>query len=575
MALVRRGYKLIVSGSAGGIVAYSNTGSSWIPPSQNIQAMAVPVASLSSATIAAPWDKQEEYNSITPAGYFSYWLETSPTIPQAEEWAATFGVIDSSRPWSISLEVTNGFPRLSVTTATNALLGADYFRGEIVSTTTGWTSAELSAIPAGRGIVIPLFLTQTNYTVDDYFDQAGFSTGSLDAPFEYQDAELIEPLTLSGQANLQSISTATFRGDLAVFVNATATTQISATTGIIQSASASLASQTQISATSAVTVSVAEQYSSISQTAADASRTAGASADLAVETALSSLASVTLGSPQQTLQVETQVASQPGLVIDIGEKYAVDWVEEQPLYVEPTTNQEFLSETNAQINATLIFFLEGAIRAESQIVGEGGYLVASGNLIYSGQSTLEAGQIVFGTQAGLIFDGESQVASETQAVTQANLIPGFLEFLTAETNLSATAEVQGTIKSDMFSQFEQTTVPKLFVGPEIPLLSSTSDIFIEGGYRLDSQANLFSQSQSRIIAKIISLDEYYVDRVEPENRIRPVQYETRKMTIDSDLRKWVLFPEDRIAQAPEEIRINKPELGIPVQQAKRIRRITA
>jgi hypothetical protein len=47
------------------------------------------------------------------------------------------------------------------------------------------------------------------------------------------------------------------------------------------------------------------------------------------------------------------------------------------------------------------------------------------------------------------------------------------------------------------------------------------------------------------------------------------------MTIDSDLRKWILFPEDRIATTPEEIRINKPELGIPVQVSKRIRRITA
>jgi len=574
MASVQRGYKLIVSGSAGGVVTYSNTGSFWIPPTANIQALGRPVASITSATIGFPFSVQTVYNSITPSGYFVYWNEPlQGSGVQAQEWAATFGVVDTGRPWSISLEITDDFPRLSVTTATNALLGADYLSGNSVATTTNWTSAEISAVPAGRGLVIPLYLTQTNYTVDDYFDQEGFSTGSLDAPFEYQDAELLEPIF--GTASLQATSTATFRGDTAVFVNATATTQISALAGIIQSASASLVSQTQLTATSSVIRGVSEQYSSTSQTTADALRIAGGNAVIASQTVLSADSLVTLGSPQQTLQVSSTLASQPGVVIDIGEKYATNWVEETPSYVEPTSNQEFLSQTNAQINATLIFFLEGAVRAESQIVGEGGYLLATGDLIYSGESRLEAGQIVFGTQAGLIFDVESQVASDTQAVTQANLIPGFNELLTFETSLTAEAEVLGRIQSNMFSQFEQTAVPKLFVGPEIPLLSSTSDIFIEGGYRLDSDAFLFSQTRSRIIAKIISLDEYYVDRVDPENRINPVQYQTRQMTIDSDLRKWILFPEDRIATTPEEIRINKPELGIPVQVSKRIRRITA
>ena len=575
MASVQRGYKLIVSGSAGGVVTYSNTGSYWIPPTANIQALGRPVASITSASIAAPFSVQTVYNSITPSGHFVYWNEPVNASVQAQEWAATFGVVDTGRPWSISLEITDDTPRLSVTTATNALLGADYVSGRSVATTTNWTSSEISAVPAGRGLVIPLFLTQTNYTVDDYFDQEGFSTGSLDAPFEYQDAELVEPLTLSGQASLQAVSTATFSGDLAVFVNATATTQVSALAGTIQSASASLANQSQLTATAGVIVSTSEQYSSTSQTTADALRIAGGNAVIASQTVLSADSLVTLGSPQQTLQVSSTLASQPGVVIDIGEKYATDWVEELPLYVEPTSNQEFLSDIQTQINSTLIFFLEGAVRAESQIVGEGGYLLATGDLIYSGESRLEAGQIVFGTQAGLIFDVESQVASDTQAVTQANLIPGFNELLTFETSLTAEAEVLGRIQSNMFSQFEQTAVPKLFVGPEIPLLSSTSDIFIEGGYRLDSDAFLFSQTRSRIIAKIISLDEYYVDRVDPENRINPVQYQSRRMTIDSDLRKWILFPEDRIATTPEEIRINKPELGIPVQVSKRIRRITA
>ena len=584
MAYTRRGRQIRVSGGPGGLpTGYISTGSSWITnttqllnsyPNAIVQIVGGDVPNQSSL-----WIEQEviqtDFAPGLVSGYVTYWREQSITQGRAELWAFDFQIQDTNASWSVTLEANRVPPYWTIVSQSNVLLGNHYARSSNpVNLANTWTQAEIDY--PENVLLYPIYNDSDSYVVDGYFDIEGFSV-DVNVPIWFPDADLQPPTTWFGQVNTTATTQMVAYGQQATFVNTTASSTATFTSTVIKETGSQVLATTTQTAQAKNIISAQASTASTSLATFDAFNIKGGQLIESADFDANFSAGILRGTATLALQSVTTSTAAGGLILDIGYNYAAGWVDPYPPYAEPALVQSYTATSQLFCAPTLEFIVDANIQAESMIGVEGGYLRVTGNLLMNGDANLDFGQFQANSQAGVImrpvipaFDADFEIGLTT------GLIPFFGMIINAETEFYSIA---GNAISGLVPLVTDTTLANttdLFKGPQLPVFEVNATTSAVGGFRQAASAFLTDDFYTiRWSGKIISLDEYYVDRVDPELRILSIPYQPRTLIIDSDLRRWVLFPEDRIANTPREIRNIKPELGPPQQVARRIRRITA
>jgi hypothetical protein len=220
------------------------------------------------------------------------------------------------------------------------------------------------------------------------------------------------------------------------------------------------------------------------------------------------------------------------------------------------------------------FIVSANISAESTIQGQGGYLRTTGNVLFGAECETALGSFTGGT-AGLIFNQTTALSVDAVSGFSGGRIYAINQQIAAEFNLLGLAgnPIRATV--DLSSDFNTTFTGKHFLGGRLSATVDTN-LITQPGKRYNPVITLFSEADIPVIrVKIVSIDEYYIDKVEKETRLIKTWDELRTSLVTLEATTTFAFNEDRISDIEGETRTLRPELGRPIATDRRIRRITA
>lgn len=282
------------------------------------------------------------------------------------------------------------------------------------------------------------------------------------------------------------------------------------------------------------------------------------------------------GSSTTTISADSSQSALGLMRYDVGVQYAIDWVGVDQDYVTPYYYLGLSADSSIYISATVERIATANIQADASIQGVGGYFLSYGQMLCSADASITMTPVNH-TTAGLIFSGaSSQSADFSITRSLAGLARLAQVNLQIDTVLSA---LGGRVYRTTAQQTADTTLTNttdLYRKSSASLTVETSADFTGGFYLGLALTHLYSDFVVPAVrARIISIDEYYIDVVLPENRYIKVYYDLKTIPLTIEARAIRVWPEDRINQVDQEDRNIRPEVGTPTQVGSRIRRITA
>lgn len=400
-------------------------------------------------------------------------------------------------------------------------------------------------IKLGQSQLISDFATETEYLDTTYFDDV------------YAGGFLAATMILGPVVNLTDNFTNTATAVVAYSMQSAVevSSEVTAVTGIIQPASATLNSE--------FTQTAQAGYLQSADVTIDADTTAEFSGGK-----LSGFAA--------NLTSEFSEDINAGLLIDVGVQYANDWVRLEDDYVTPYYYLPINCESSLWAQALVVKQASGNIQAESTITGTGGYFHVMGQVLMSAMSYMEMQQFEFGTSAGVII---SSTLANLNVEFDQNTITGLLFDVDSaiQSNFEQLAygyRIVETIQENIFdSQFlVPDTYAEVVTGGQAWLFAETA-LDALAGYLHPATATFSAEfTVTPTPVRLISIDEYYIDLVLPETRRISVYLEPRILLTVAELREISVLEEPRTFAVREETKIIKPELGSPYLAGRRVRR---
>jgi hypothetical protein len=472
-------------------------------------------------------------NSNFRTGGTTTLFTSSVTTPsQGKEWVFlpvwdNYSTSDISFPGADNTQIKTAQSSILATSSSN-IQGGELFYGDASLV----ASSSIVAAP-GRILLAEAVLGQGSsadrriYVDDDYFE--GIYIGS-----DY--AGIIATLSISANINLNSPA------------------EIDLITGLIMStAQADLVSNSLVESQASNLISAEVNIVQTSSLTAQASRTLGT--DILVA-----------GSSTSVPQARN--------IIDIGIQYAADWVGLDQDYVGPYFYLDLFTQSQLSAAASVEIIPEANISASSGIVGVGGYFDAGAQMIVGGQAGFNILPVLTGG-AGLIFSVNEQLSVETTQTAETGLLFDIESQLSSDTEFNSQGSRFQLIAGAIRAKFLLNAATNLFKSTTIPL-QATTDVLATAGKYWSAQTQLVSAFIfDNIRSRIISIDEYYVDKVTREIRNITVFQDQRTAFIPIENQTITVFLEDRINQVDEEARYLRPEPGPAIQVGSRNRRITA
>ena len=285
--------------------------------------------------------------------------------------------------------------------------------------------------------------------------------------------------------------------------------------------------------------------------ATQGTRTAGASADLQADLA------------------QTAVARN---IIDIGQQYAWDWADD---YFDPYYYLSLLVESQLYAAASVEIIPYANLFAESDITGNGGYLQGLAQSLISGTTDITLPPFTLQGGTGVVYNQLTELAADSQQSALGGLTFRAASQLNIDTAFDTSGGRFQLLAAQIQADFLVNSTSDLFKGTPVNLSVDTA-LFTTGGKYWTAQTLLAANFLvPDIRSRIISIDEYYVDKVQREFRNITVFKDQRTIWIPVEPRTLAVFQEDRINQVTPENRYLRPEPGTPIQVGSRNRRITA
>jgi hypothetical protein len=261
-------------------------------------------------------------------------------------------------------------------------------------------------------------------------------------------------------------------------------------------------------------------------------------------------------------------------ILDIGIQYASDWVGIDQDYVGPYFYLDLLIQSQLYAAASVEVVPEANILADSTIQGNGGYFISFAQSLLSADSQFNLQPFLTGG-AGVIYSTAADLSVDSDQSVLGGRIYDMASAMSADTNFSQDAGRIQLAQSLMNAITAFTPQSDLFKSTTISLVSDAS-VITQGGKYWSAQVSLLSDfTIPAILGRIISIDEYYIDKVTREIRTIVVFDEQRTIFIPIESQTITVFDEDRINQVDYERRLLRPEPGTPIQVGSRNRRITA
>ena len=403
-------------------------------------------------------------------------------------------------------------------------------------------SSSLIAAP-GRIKLLEADLNSDFYTEAEYIDSTYFDD-------IYVKGFLSARLTLGGISNPQVTSNVTAQGN------------------VIYSFSASLQSLTQVIGQAGYLQSAESSIQSLSTTdmAAGIIHSEDANIDSTFD---ADFAGGRIYAIESEINSDVTSTPQGNMIYDIGMQYAIDWVDPNEDYVQPyyylgLTSQfdiyglpmvfkQMEASVSAEFNldavAGFLKQIEGALASDSAINAVTGVIIAStGAATESDFSSLISGGRVYNIDEALAFDFTADFQGNRNITTT-------YDFL-SDSTIDTVIDLFSGAQSFIFSDFELTGVGGYFLS--IPLQQYYSDFNV-----------------APVFARIITLDEYYIDLIVPETRQLFIAIEPRLIQALSETRQINIHEDPTTMIINEETRINKPEVGRSYLVGQRTRRIAA
>lgn len=222
-------------------------------------------------------------------------------------------------------------------------------------------------------------------------------------------------------------------------------------------------------------------------------------------------------------------------------------------YTSPEEYQEYSIQSQLQASGFRLYNGEGILESASQINVTGGYLIASGSLLYSADCQFTINQTA-GTSAGIIHGGFTipSVADFVQATTATNIID-IDDNLIVQSQLATTAGYLLSGDTDVNSDTQLALEGTIIPGTSL-LARIDSQLTALGGYLKDLEASIQSNGFALTIAQYKIVDPYRTFRVTSETRRIIVQKENRLYTIDTENRVNKVGQEIRSYIVPQETR---------------------
>jgi hypothetical protein len=293
--------------------------------------------------------------------------------------------------------------------------------------------------------------------------------------------------------------------------------------------------------------------------------------DFTTDATLAATAQVTHSQTTQTLSADTDQTALGGMLYDIGVNYAYDWATD---YYSPESHLTLVTDSSLYAAGTVEVIIGANISAEASLGGLGGLLYASGNLILSADSTIVSQPFSLTGGTGVIFRPSSIIASDFATQILGTRRFNIIQTLSADFSTFADPLSRIYATAGIACDSTLTIIPKL-------ILSSTSfwtadtDVYSNAGFLRRGAAGLTVDSNLIGQARLLVIDEYYIDHVSPELRIATILFDARtNLDLDFELRRITPLFEQRQALVLDEPRINTPEVGPPYLVGRRTRRLT-
>lgn len=279
----------------------------------------------------------------------------------------------------------------------------------------------------------------------------------------------------------------------------------------------------------------------------------------------------TILSTNYLFEADLDTANLGNQIHDIGIHYAYDWADD---YFSPILFLTISTESLLYAAASVELIPEANLSASSDIVGVGGYFDAGAQMINGGQADFSILPVLTGG-VGLLFSQETQLSTDTEQQVLGGLLFDGQSQLDTDTEFTSEGGRYQLIAGTLNSDFLFTNATDLFKSTVISL-ESNADVLATGGKYWSAQTQLVADFLvPDIRSRIISIDEYYVDKVTREIRTITVFQDQRHAFIPLESRSLRIFREDRINQVDYEMRNLRLEPGTPIQVGSRNRRITA
>lgn len=329
--------------------------------------------------------------------------------------------------------------------------------------------------------------------------------------------------------------------------------QFSVVGGIAQYGESSISSDIQTSISGAIRPSIQGQ--------------ASISSDIQVN-----VSGANLVSSSTTISSDVSTSGTAGNLLTIGgQNYHNFFVEEG--YVTPEEFTGYDVNSQLQASAFRLYNGEGILESASQINVTGGYLIASGSLLYSADCQFTIDQTT-GTSAGIIHGGFT-IPSDADFVqtTSANLTIDIDDNLIVQSQLATTPGYLLSGDTDVASDTQLAMEGTIIPGASL-LARIDSQLTALGGYLKDLEAAIQSDGFALTVAQYKIVDPFRTIRVKSENRQIIVPNEQRLYIIDTENRVNKVGQEIRSYIVPQETRQIKAQhlildRGIPVGSNER------
>jgi hypothetical protein len=267
--------------------------------------------------------------------------------------------------------------------------------------------------------------------------------------------------------------------------------------------------------------------------------------------------------------------AQGRMIYDVGISYAYDWVRVEDDYVSPYYYLNLSVDTSIYAAASVEVVPYANISADSTIRGTGGYFNSGAQLICNGTADFNISPIVTGG-TGIIFRPQLNLSVDTSQSTLGGRRRPGASTMSSDFELSSTGIRYKLISALLAVEASLNTQETLFKKSTPINLTVDSNVVTQGGKYWSAQWTVNdSFVVPSILARIISIDEYYIDKVTREVRNCLVFEEQRRFFIPLESQTLTVFDEDRINQVDYEPRQLRTEPGTPIQVGSRNRRITA